>query len=107
MYYLDLYFPDYKLVIECDENGHSDRKPYNERERMDYVNEKFNIDDDNWIRYNPDEYDFDISKVIGKIYIKINSYKVSKIQQNIYQRRCKICYDKKNLNNEFFNFYTK
>ena len=75
MYYLDLYFPDYKLVIECDENGHSDRKPYNERERMDYVNKKFNIDDTNWIRYNPDEYDFDISKVFGKIYRKIDEIK--------------------------------
>ena len=81
MYYLDLYFPDYKLVIECDENGHSDRKPYNERGRMDYVNKKFNIDDTNWIRYNPDEYDFDISKVIGKIYRKIDEIKDGKYKK--------------------------
>jgi very-short-patch-repair endonuclease len=74
-YYLDLYFPEYKIVIECDENGHADRKPYKERERMDFVNEKLGLEDSNWIRYNPDEKDFDLSKVMGKIYRKINEYK--------------------------------
>jgi hypothetical protein len=34
-YYLDLYFPEYKIVVECDENGHADRKPDDERKRMD------------------------------------------------------------------------
>jgi len=74
-YYLDLYFPDYKIVIECDENGHADRKPHNERERMDYVNGKLGLTDDNWVRYNPDEKDFDISKVMGQIYIRISLMK--------------------------------
>jgi very-short-patch-repair endonuclease len=74
-YYLDFYFTEYKIVVECDENGHVDRKPYKERERMDFVNNKLGIDDSNWIRYNPDEKDFDITKVIGKIYRKINEYK--------------------------------
>jgi len=77
-YYLDMYFPDYKIVVECDENGHADRKPYKERERMDYVNKEFDIDDTNWMRYNPDEYDFDLSKVIGKIYRKIDEIKYKK-----------------------------
>jgi very-short-patch-repair endonuclease len=79
-YYLDLYFPEYKIVVECDENGHADRKPYKERERMDFVNEKLGLTDDNWIRYNPDEKDFDISKVIGKIYTRINLLKSVQIQ---------------------------
>jgi hypothetical protein len=30
------------LVIECDENGHRDRKPYNEKERMNYINNELN-----------------------------------------------------------------
>jgi very-short-patch-repair endonuclease/prophage antirepressor-like protein/transposase-like protein len=80
-YYLDLYFPEYKIVVECDENGHADRKPYKERDRMDYVNEKLEMEDDNWIRYNPDEYDFDISKVIGKIYRKIDEIKEEKYKK--------------------------
>jgi len=74
-YYLDLYFPEYKIVVECDENGHTDRKPYDERVRMNYVNETLGLTDDNWIRFNPDEKDFDLSKVMGKIYIKINLQK--------------------------------
>ena len=74
-YYLDLYFTEYKIVVECDENGHADRKPYKERERMDYVNKELDIDDSNWIRYNPDEKDFDISKMIGRIYTKMKEIK--------------------------------
>ena len=80
-YYLDMYFPEYKIIIECDENGHSDRKPGDERERMDIVNEILNIDDSYWIRYNPDEYDFDISKVIGRIYRKIDEIKEKKYKE--------------------------
>ena len=77
-YYLDLYFNEHKIVIECDENGHADRKPHKERERMDYANKKLDIDDSHWIRYNPDEQDFDISKVIGQIYRRIDAIKQDK-----------------------------
>ena len=89
-YYLDLYFSDYKIVIECDENGHADRKPWKERARMDYVNEKLEINDSHWIRFNPDEHDFDIAKVIGRIYRKIDEIKeqeklkILQKQQNEY-----------------------
>ena len=74
-YYLDLYFTDYKIIVECDENGHTDRKPYDEEKRVVYVNEKLEVDDTHWIRYNPDEHDFDISKVIGRIYRKMDEIK--------------------------------
>ena len=85
-YYLDLYFPDHKIVVECDENGHADRKPENERERMDFVNKKLNIDDSNWIRFNPDEHDFDMSKVIGRVYRKIKE-KSNKNIDNIHYKK--------------------
>jgi len=81
-YYLDLYFTEHKIVIECDENGHADRKPYKEEERMEYVNFELDIDDSYWIRFNPDENDFDISKVIGKIYRKIDEIKQNKYLKN-------------------------
>jgi len=74
-YYLDLYFTDYKIVVECDEKGHADRKPYLERERMDFVNETLGITDSNWIRYNPDEYGFDVSTVNAKIHRKMDEIK--------------------------------
>ena len=78
-YYLDLYFKDYKIVIECDEEGHADRKPHKERERMDYVNKTLEITDANWIRYNPDENGFDVLRVIGQIYRKMYDIKFKEI----------------------------
>ena len=88
-YYLDMLFPEYRIVIECDENGHADRKPYNERERMDFVNKEFDIDDSHWIRYNPDEYDFDISKVIGRIFRLINQFKDEKaeLERKVFEEK--------------------
>ncbi len=84
-YYIDLYFPEYKILVEVDENGHKDRKPGDERQRMDIVNEILGIDDNQWIRFNPDEHDFDITKVIGRIYRKIDEikHKLSKTIKNI------------------------
>jgi very-short-patch-repair endonuclease len=109
-YYLDLYFPEYKIVVECDENGHADRKPGDERKRMDFVNEKLELTDDNWIRYNPDEYDFDISKVIGRIYRKIIEIKEKNRQPQpspeslIPYRKCDTCEEIKVLNNVNFKY---
>lgn len=80
-YYLDMYFTDYKIVIECDENGHSDRKPGDERDRMDYVNFELDMDDTHWIRYNPDEYEFDIMKVIGRVHRKMDEIKAKKYEE--------------------------
>ena len=79
-YYIDLYFPDYRLCIECDEEGHSSRRPSDERERMDFVNKELCIDDSYWIRFNPDEKDFDVIKVIGQInlYLKTTGKYVPK-----------------------------
>jgi transposase-like protein/very-short-patch-repair endonuclease len=88
-FYLDLYFPNYKIVVECDENGHQDRKPCDERIRMDYVNLELGITDDNWIRYNPDEHDFDISKVIGKIYVKMEQFKLKEKEKLIEEEKNK------------------
>lgn len=85
-YYLDMYFPDQKIVVECDENGHKDRKPCDERERMDFINNELDIDDSYWIRYNPDEYNFDLSKVIGKIYNRIILSKEEKIEKEIREK---------------------
>ncbi len=110
-YYLDMYFPEYKLVIECDENGHADRKPHDERKRMDFVNDELDIDDCNWIRFNPDEKDFDISKVIAQIYnyikLKISSEttttETSSLNLTISTRRCDTCQIVKHATEDFFN----
>ena len=36
-YRVDLYFCDYKLIIECDEKNHSDRNEDYEKKREEYL----------------------------------------------------------------------
>lgn len=62
-YRVDLYFIDYKLVIECDENNHADRDPIKEKVREDYLISLGN----KIIRYNPNEKAFDLSNVLSEI----------------------------------------
>jgi len=62
-YRADLYFIDYKLVIECDENNHNDRDPENEKIREMYIMSFGN----KIIRYNPNENGFDLSNVLREI----------------------------------------
>ena len=62
-YKVDLYFIDYKIVIECDENNHIDIDSKNERVRENYIISLGN----KIIRYNPNEIDFDLSNVLRDI----------------------------------------
>ena len=62
-YYIDLYFEDFNLAIECDENDHVDRDQDNERTREEFlIKQNITI-----IRYNPNEKHFDLSDVIREI----------------------------------------
>jgi very-short-patch-repair endonuclease len=63
-YRIDLYLPEYKLAIECDENGHQDRDVYEEVERQKFLEQTLKC---KFIRYNPDANDFDIYTVINQI----------------------------------------
>jgi very-short-patch-repair endonuclease len=63
-YKVDLYFIDYKLIIECDEHGHSDRNQIKEKMREDYLMSLGN----KIIRYNPNDESFDLSNVLREIY---------------------------------------
>ena len=70
-YSVDLYFLDYKLVIECDEYGHTDRDPNYEKTREEYITALGN----KIIRFNPNIEKFDLSNVIkdiNKVIFKIN-----------------------------------
>jgi very-short-patch-repair endonuclease len=66
-YRVDLYFPDYKLVVECDENNHDDRNHIQERIRENYITSLGNT----FIRYNPNVSSFDLSNVLKEIHIAI------------------------------------
>ena len=67
-YRLDLYFPIHNLVIGCDEFNHKDRCPINEKERYDRITKELNC---KWIRFDPDDKDFNIFDVINRIFLVI------------------------------------
>ena len=62
-YKVDLYFIDYKLVIECDENNHIDRDIEYEKIRENYIISLGN----KILRYNPNTKSFDLSNVLREI----------------------------------------
>ena len=64
-YRIDLYFHKYKLAIEVDELGHTNRNINNEIERQKALEKELNCV---FIRINPDEKDFNIFKEINKIH---------------------------------------
>jgi hypothetical protein len=59
-YRVDLYFPEYKLVVECDENNHIDRNKIDESVRENYILSLGNT----IIRFNPNDKLFDLSIVL-------------------------------------------
>jgi len=71
-YRVDLYFIDYKLVIECDENNHDDRDPIQEKNRENYITSLGNT----IIRFNPNESEFDLSNVLRDINATLFSSKL-------------------------------
>ena len=62
-YRADLYFIDYKLIVECDEFNHTDRDEIKEKIREEYMLSLGN----KIIRYNPNQKDFDLSNVLREI----------------------------------------
>lgn len=68
-YRIDLYFPDHKLAIECDENGHSDRDSDKENERQACIEKELEC---TFYRFNPDAPDFRFSYVLRDILRLLN-----------------------------------
>jgi len=66
-YFLDLYFPKYKIIIECDENHHKETVN-KEKDKIREHEIKELIEGCIFIRYDPYSKDFSIFKVINQIY---------------------------------------
>ena len=64
-YRIDLYFLDYKLAIETDENGHSDRNIGYKIKKQKAIEQELNCE---FIRIDPGKIDFDIFKAINEIF---------------------------------------
>lgn len=63
-YRIDLYFPEHKIAVECDENNHRDRDIASEVDRQKYIEKQLNC---RFIRYNPDIIHFSIFEVINTL----------------------------------------
>ena len=70
-YRIDLYFPKYKLAVECDENNHQNYEILNEKLRELYIKEQLKC---TFLRFNPDEPEFNIGEPINKILSHIVNY---------------------------------
>jgi len=69
-YRIDLYFIEYNLCIECDEYNHMDRDMVYETERYNYISTMLKC---KWIRYNPDDKNFNIFSILNEIFIIIKN----------------------------------
>lgn len=65
-YFVDLYIPKINIVVECDEDGHKDRNLTYEHTREEFIKTKLVCE---FIRFNPNDTNFDLSEVINKIFI--------------------------------------
>ena len=64
-YRIDLYFHDYNLATEIDENAHSNRNIDYEIKRQKAIKQEFGC---KFIRIDPDKEDFDIFRTINEIF---------------------------------------
>lgn len=67
-YYIDIYLPDHNIAIECDENGHKNRNQLYEQKRQKYIEKKLGC---KFIRFNPDDPNFDIFNLLSEIHYNI------------------------------------
>ena len=64
-YEINLYFHDHRLAIECSNSSQSDKNPENEKTRENFIKHKLKC---TFVRFNPDDANFDIFEVIHQIY---------------------------------------
>ena len=64
-YRINLYLLNYKIAIECDEFDQIHRDINYEITRQKFIEEQLQC---TFVRYNPDDKDFDIALVLNKIY---------------------------------------
>jgi very-short-patch-repair endonuclease len=68
-YRIDLYFPDQKLAIECDEHDHKNYNKIDDDNRTKLITKEL---ENKWIRYNPYDKNFDIFCLINRILLKLS-----------------------------------
>ena len=69
-YSVDLYFPDQRIAIECDEGAHRGYSRDAENRRQQYIEEQLQC---TFVRYNPDDPYFHVGDVINQIMLLVQS----------------------------------
>ena len=78
-YRIDFYFPKHKLAVECDEFGHNDRDINYEVKRQKFIEKVLKC---TFIRYNADDKDFKIEKVLNEIFMFIHFKRTQQSSQD-------------------------
>ena len=72
-FYVDMYFPKFRLALECDERRHDNaEQKRKDSERQQYIKSQLRCE---FIRYKPHADGFCIFAVINQIYVHISRYK--------------------------------
>jgi very-short-patch-repair endonuclease len=77
-YRIDLYFTEYNLAIECDEHNHKGRNKLYEEKRERKIKDSLQC---TFIRFNPDDPDFRVSKLIKTITVFICDHNMNSVLQ--------------------------
>ncbi len=64
IFYIDYYLPEFNIAVEIDEFDHSNRDPKYEKKREKAIKNKLGC---TFVRCNPDDPEFSVIELIGKI----------------------------------------
>lgn len=78
-YYVDLYFPDQQIAVECDEEGHRKYTQEVEGNRQTFIERALGC---TFVRYNPDVDGFNIGDVIHRIMMLV--YQLSPVESVLH-----------------------
>jgi hypothetical protein len=71
-YRIDLYFPDHRIAVECDEEGHRQRDPVYEADRQRFITDKLGCV---FVRYNPHDPSYTPEGVADSIMAAVTAVK--------------------------------
>jgi hypothetical protein len=82
---IDLYLEKSKLAVECDEQDHAYKNPTEESSRQEAIEKKLGC---KFLRFDPDELDFNIGKIINIILCYILGKKINGMEPLEYYEKC-------------------
>ena len=89
-YRIDFYFHDYKIEIEVDEYGHSDRNTDDEIKRQTAIEKELGCE---FIRINPDVSGFNIFTAINEIHRHIKKSSKRSLLDRISKRLLELTFE--------------